>query len=174
MDFSIKSCTDKQLPEILNIFNDAIIHSTALYDYNIRTPEMIESWYDDKKKLNQPILGAFSSDNTLMGFASFGSFRPRPANKYTVEHSVYVHKNFRAKGIGKTLLKEIIKQAEQQNYHVLIGVIDTENKASIMLHEKEGFVLNGILKEVAYKFGKWLNVAFYQKTLKTPLNPNEL
>lgn len=174
MDFSIKSCTDKQLPEILDIFNDAIMHSTALYDYKIRTLEMIEDWYNDKQNLNQPIIGAFNSDNVLLGFASFGSFRPRPANKYTVEHSVYVHKYFRAKGIGKTLLNEIIIQAEKQNYHVLIGVIDTENKASIILHEKEGFELNGILKEVAFKFGKWLDVAFYQKTLKTPLNPDEL
>ncbi len=76
-------------------------------------------------------------------------------------------------GLGRILLQEIIKKAEEQNFHVLIGVIDAANEVSIKLHENEGFQLNGIIKEVGFKFGKWLDAAFYQLILKTPENPTD-
>ena len=169
----IKSCTEKQLPEILDIFNDAILNSTALYDYKVRTMETMHQWYNDKLAHNYPVLGAFDEAGMLLGFATYGMFRVRPAYKYTVEHSVYVRHDKRGKGIGKILLKEIIKKAEEQNFHVMVGVIDATNEVSIKLHEKEGFVHTGTMKEVGYKFGKWLDAAFYQLTLKSPENPNE-
>ena len=169
----LKPCTEKQLPEILAIFNDAILNSTALYDYKIRTMEIMYAWYDDKLAHDYPVIGAFDENDTLLGFGTFGMFRVRPAYKYTVEHSVYVRSDKRGLGIGKILLREIIKKAEQQDFHVLVGVIDASNEVSIKLHENEGFVLNGIIKEVGYKFGKWLDAAFYQLTLKTPVEPNE-
>ena len=169
----IKPCTEKQLSEILDIFNDAILHSTALYDYKIRTMETMHAWYADKVNHNYPIVGAFDENNLLLGFATYGMFRVRPAYKYTVEHSVYVRPDRRGEGIGKILLKEIIKKAEEQDFHVMVGVIDASNSVSLKLHENEGFVLTGVKKEVGYKFGKWLDAAFYQLTLKTPENPVE-
>lgn len=173
MNFQLKTCTEKQLPEILDIFNDAILNSTALYDYKIRTLEMMQAWYADKLNGNYPIIGAFDEHDTLLGFATYGMFRVRPAYKYTVEHSVYVRSDKRGFGLGKVLLREIIKKAEEQNFHVMMGVIDASNDVSIKLHENEGFVLIGIMKETGYKFEKWLDTAFYQLTLKTPENPNE-
>jgi phosphinothricin acetyltransferase len=98
-------------------------------------------------------------------------FRVQPAYKYTVEHSVYVRPDKRGLGTGKILLKEIIKKAAEQDFHNLIGVIDASNTISMKLHENEGFILTGIMKEVGYKFDKWLDAAFYQLTLKTPENP---
>ena len=169
----LKSCNEQQLPEILDIFNDAILNSTALYDYKIRTMDTMNAWYADKLIHNQPIIGAFDDNNVLLGFTSYGMFRVRPAYKYTVEHSVYVRSDKRGAGIGKMLLREIIKNAAAQNYHVMVGVIDSSNEISIKLHENEGFVLNGVWKEVGYKFGKWLDAAFYQLILKTPENPTE-
>ena len=77
------------------------------------------------------------------------------------------------KGIGTLLLREIVKIAQEQDYHVLVGGIDASNQESIRLHEKEGFVFNGIIREAGFKFGRWLDLAFYQLILKTPLNPNE-
>lgn len=174
MEFQLKDCTEKQLPEILAIFNEAILNSTALYDYKPRTLDMMYSWYADKQKGNYPVIGAFDQEGTLLGFMSYGVFRVRPAYKYTIEHSVYVRSDMRRKGIGKVLLKEIIKKAEEQNYHVLIGGIDASNSASIQLHEKEGFVSCGLIKQAGYKFGKWLDLAFYQLILKTPENPEEV
>ena len=126
-----------------------------------------------KKSHNSPIVGAFDKDGTLLGFATFGMFRVRPAYKYTVEHSVYVRPDKRGLGLGKVLLKEIIKKAEEQNFHVLVGVIDASNDVSIKLHESEGFKQTGIIKEVGFKFGKWLDAAFYQLILKTPENPSD-
>ena len=169
----IKPCTEKQLSEILDIFNDAILHSTALYDYKTRTMETMHAWYADKVNHNYPIVGAFDENNLLLGFATYGMFRVRPAYKYTVEHSVYVRPDRRGEGIGKILLKEIIKKAEEQDFHVMVGVIDASNSVSLKLHENEGFVLTGVMKEVGYKFGKWLDASFYQLTLKTPENPVE-
>ena len=169
----LKPCTEKQLPEILDIFNDAILNSTALYDYKTRTMETMNAWYEDKLKGNYPVIGVFDENDVLMGFATYGMFRVRPAYKYTVEHSVYVRPDKRGMGIGKLLLKEIIAQAIEQDYHVMVGVIDASNTVSLRLHENEGFVLTGIMKEVGYKFGKWLDAAFYQLKLKTPELPIE-
>lgn len=173
MEFELKPCTQEQLPEILAIFNDAILNSTALYDYKIRTIETMYAWYADKVQHNSPVIGAFDDNNTLLGFATYGMFRVRPAYKYTVEHSVYVRSDKRGIGLGKTLLREIINKAQEQDYHVMVGVIDASNEVSIQLHENEGFVLTGVMKEVGYKFGKWLDAAFYQLILKTPHNPME-
>ncbi len=169
----IRPCTEKQLAEILAIFNDAILNTTALYDYKTRTMETMYAWYDDKINNGYPVVGAFNDNGMLLGFATYGMFRVRPAYKYTVEHSVYVRADMRGKGIGKVLLKEIIRKAEGQNFHVMVGVIDASNEISLKLHENEGFVLTGIMKEVGYKFGQWLDAAFYQLILKTPSEPTE-
>lgn len=173
MNFILKPCTEKQLPEILEIYNHAILNTTALYDYKTRTMETMNVWYADKLQGNYPLIGAFDDHGTLLGFATYGMFRVRPAYKYTVEHSVYVRHDQRGLGIGKALLKEIIQKAVEQDYHVMMGVIDASNEVSIKLHEKEGFFLNGIVREAGYKFGKWLDVAFYQLILKTPAHPVE-
>lgn len=173
MEVQLKPCTEKQLPEILDIFNDAILNSTALYDYKVRTMETMNAWYADKLSHNSPVIGAFDENDLLLGFATYGMFRVRPAYKYTVEHSVYVRPDKRGQGLGKVLLREIVKKAEEQDFHVMVGVIDASNTVSIKLHENEGFVLSGIMKETGYKFGKWLDAAFYQLILKTPANPVE-
>ena len=167
----LRPCTEQQLPEILDLFNDAILNSTSLYDYKIRTLDMMVAWYADKQKGSFPIVGAFDENNTLLGFSTYGMFRVRPAYKYSIEHSVYVRADKRGQGLGKILLSEIIKKAEEQDFHIMVGVIDTSNTVSMKLHEQEGFVLTGIMKEVGYKFDKWLDAAFYQLTLKTPEHP---
>ena len=173
MEYQIKPVTEQQLPEILDIFNDAILNSTALYDYKTRTMDMMNTWYADKQKGNFPIIGAFDQNNILLGFSTYGMFRVRPAYKYSVEHSVYVRSDKRGNGIGKILLKEIIKKANEQNFHVMVAGIDASNTISILLHEKEGFEFCGFIKQSGYKFGKWLDLAFYQLILKTPANPVE-
>ena len=173
MEYIVKDCSEKQLPEILSIFNEAIVNSTALYDYKIRTMDMMTIWYSEKQKSNCPIIGIFDINENLLGFATYGQFRVRPAYKYTVEHSVYVRADMRGMGLGKILLRTIVTKAEEQNFHVLVGVIDALNTVSIKLHENEGFALCGIMKQVGYKFGGWLDAAFYQLILKTPYYPED-
>jgi len=109
---------------ILAIFNDAIVNSTALYDYKPRTMEHMATWFEVKAKGKYPVIGIENSDGELMAFGSYGTFRAHPAYKYSVEHSVYVDARFRRQGIGRRVMQEIITAAQGQDYHVLIGAID--------------------------------------------------
>lgn len=156
---------------ILAIFNDAIVNSTALYDYEPRTPESMVKWFEAKAHGNFPVIGVENDAGELLGFGSYGTFRAWPAYKYTIEHSLYVDNRFRGQGVGKALLAAIVKTAESQGYHVLVGGIDASNTASIRLHEKLGFTHCGTVKQSGFKFGRWLDLAFYQRILATPATP---
>jgi L-amino acid N-acyltransferase YncA len=155
---------------ILDILNEAIAHSTALYEYRPRTPEGMLAWFAEKAEGRFPIIGAVEGD-TLLGFATYGTFRARAAYKYTVEHSVYVHKDHRGRGIGTTLMRELIAAAREQQYHVLVGGIDIANAGSVSMHERLGFTYAGTVRQAAYKFGRWLDLGFYQLILETPEQP---
>lgn len=158
---------------ILDILNDAIVTSTALYDYEPRSVESMDAWFATKAAGNYPVIGAVTQDGELAGFASFGAFRNFPAYKYTLEHSVYVHRDYRGQGIGEVLLKAVIEAATIRGYHALIGAIDAENLASLKLHEKFGFERVATLPQVGFKFGRWLDLALVQLTLATPANPTD-
>ena len=165
-------CTRAHAPEILAIFNDAILHTTALYEYEPRTPEFMAAWFETKERAGLPVIGAFADDGALAGFASYGPFRAAfPAYRHTVEHSVYVHGAHRRQGIAQKLLAELIAQATTREVRVMIGVIDSANTASIALHEKLGFSRSGVLRGVGYKFGRWLDVDLLQLTLPGPATP---
>jgi phosphinothricin acetyltransferase len=166
-------CDTAYSDQILAILNDAIVNSTALYDYKLRSPEAMVSWFDAKAKGNFPVIGALGENGRLLGFGSYGVFRGWPAYKYSVEHSVYVAGEHRGKGIGKVLLQEIISSARSQNYHVLIGGIDSANTVSIRLHKKLGFKHAGTIRQVGFKFGRWLDLDFYQLILDTPTEPKD-
>jgi L-amino acid N-acyltransferase len=155
------------------IFNEAIVGSTALYDYKPRTIEMMSAWFDAKAKGKFPVIGIENNFGELMGFGSYGTFRAWPAYKYSVEHSVYVDARFRGQGLGKRLLQEVIAAAEGQGYHILVGVIDASNSVSIHLHERLGFSHCGTIRQAGFKFGRWLDVSFYQLILSTPAVPTD-
>jgi L-amino acid N-acyltransferase YncA len=164
-------CDNSWSQPILAILNDAILNTTALYDYRPRTLTMMTSWFEAKQRGNYPVIGAVTESGELMGFTSYGPFRAWPAYKYTVEHSVYVASAFRGQGIGKRLLQEIVTAARQQDYHVLVGGIDSQNAVSIRLHERLGFQHAGTIRQAGFKFGRWLDLAFYQLILDTPARP---
>jgi L-amino acid N-acyltransferase len=164
-------CDRSRATEILAILNEAIEHSTALYDYRSRTPAMMDSWFDAKEKGEYPVIGAIEDDGRLLGFASYGPFRNWPAYKYSVEHSVYVHKDSRGRGIGRLLLEAIIARARFQQYHNVIGGIDATNDVSIALHTRFGFQFCGRVQHAGFKFGRWLDLDFYQLILDTPAHP---
>jgi L-amino acid N-acyltransferase len=158
---------------IREILNEAIENSTALYDYQPRSKESMFDWFEAKRAGDFPVIGIESPAGELLGFGSFGTFRAWPAFKYSVEHSIYVHHEHRGQGLGEKLLIAIIDAAKEQQKHVIIGGIDSTNAASIALHEKHGFNKVGILPQVGFKFGRWLDMAFYQLTLETPQNPTD-
>ncbi len=158
---------------ILEILNDAIVSSTALYDYRPREPASMSGWFDAKRAGKFPVWGALDEAGALLGFASYGSFRAWPAYKYTVEHSVYVARGQRGQGIGKALMQRLIQSAIEQQLHALIGGIDAANASSIAFHQKLGFVHAGTIKEAGFKFGRWLDLGFYQLILPTPVAPSD-
>ena len=165
-------CThDAHAGAILDIFNDAIVTSTALYDYQPRTLASMTGWFNAKEAGGFPVIGAVDDAGTLLGFASYGTFRAWPAYKYTVEHSVYVHKSQRGRGIGEALMRQLIATAQQRDVHVLVGAIDMANRGSIALHERLGFTHAGTINEAGFKFGRWLDVGFWQLRLDTPRQP---
>lgn len=166
-------CSEKESEQILNILNDAILNTTAIYDYKPRAIESMGHWFEAKKRGQFPVVGAFDEANKLLGFGTYGSFRNWAAYKYSVEHSVYVKAAERRKGLGRLILEELIRLAEVQNIHTMVAGIDSENKVSISLHEKLGFQYSGTIKQAGYKFGKWLDLVFLQKLLVTPLYPTE-
>lgn len=158
-DYQITDC-----PAILDIINDAILNSTALYDYNVRTLYTQEAIFEEKIQKGFPVIVA-EMNGEVVGFGYYSEFRFREAYKFTVEHSVYANKNCIGKGIGKLLLTELIERAKQQNLHTMIGVIDSENTNSIDFHKKFGFEEVGFIKESGFKFNRWLHSVFVQKIL---------
>jgi phosphinothricin acetyltransferase len=158
---------------ILAILNDVIETSTALFDYRPRSPESMVDWFRLKRVHGYPVLGATDDAGALLGFATYGPFRPWPAYKYSIEHSVYVHRDRRGQGVGRTLLTRLVELAEQRQFHSMIAGIDAANAASCSLHETLGFVQVGRIRDAGFKFGRWLDLLFYQRVLATPAEPRD-
>lgn len=168
----IVHCThERHAAAILEIFNEAIETSTALYDYARRPPASMVRWFDAKRAGGFPVIGVEDAAGTLLGFGSYGTFRDWPAYKYTVEHSVYVHKDHRRRGLGRIVMQALMAAARERDVHAMIGAIDATNTGSIALHERLGFQHVGTLPQVGFKFGRWLDLVFYQLLLETPDNP---
>jgi phosphinothricin acetyltransferase len=173
MDFQIVSCQpDAHATAVRDIFNDAIANTTALYDYHPRSLETVMKWFGAKARDGYPVLAAVK-DGDLLGFASYGSFRAWPAYQYTVEHSLYVQRDRRRTGVGRALLAAVVDHATVRGFRTVIGGIDADNAASIALHVAQGFVHAGTIRDAGYKFGRWLDLAFYQKLLPGPERPTE-
>ncbi len=166
----IREAGEKDLESILEIYNDAILNTTAVYTYKIQTLEERKKWYEKKKQEGYPVM-VFKENGRTVGFASFGPFRDWPAYKYTIEHSVYVHRDYRNQGIATMLMKEIIKIADEKEYATIVAGIDAANEGSIKIHEKLGFEYSGKITKAGFKFGKWLDLAFYQLNLPGPEIP---
>jgi phosphinothricin acetyltransferase len=171
-DHTVVQCSvERHADAILAIFNEAILNSTALYDYEPRAPQSMVRWFEAKRAGGFPVIGFEDGDGVLLAFGSYGTFRAWPAYKYTVEHSVYVHKDHRGRGLGRAVMRELIAAARRNDVHAMIGGIDAANAGSIALHEQLGFRHAGTLPQVGFKFGCWLDLAFYQLLLDTPAHP---
>jgi L-amino acid N-acyltransferase YncA len=170
---TIRLANENDLPQLLIIYNDIIINTTAVYQYEPHTFEMRKAWYDAKVKDGIPVFVA-EENNVIIGFSTFGPFRAWQAYKYTIENSVYVAATQRGKGIGRLLLEPLIKTAKEKNMHAIIAGIDATNEASLKLHTSFGFEEVAHFKQVGYKFSRWLDLKFLELILETPQHPDEL
>jgi len=165
MSVLIRQATIEDMPSVLEIVNHEILYSTSIWDYEIRTLEQQNAIFNEKQYKNFPFIVAEKNEK-IVGFGTYGTFRFKEGYKFTVEHSVYVHKDFIGNGIGKLLLTEIISLAKIQKMHTMIGVVDAENVGSISFHERAGFTKTGHIKETGFKFGRWLDSVFMQLILE--------
>jgi L-amino acid N-acyltransferase YncA len=168
----VRCSEDLHARAILEILNEAIVSSTALYDYKPRPFESMSTWFKAKDAGRYPVIGALQGGE-LLGFASYGGFRAWPAYKYSIEHSVYVHKDHRGRGIGAALMRGLIELAKEQGYHCMVGGIDIANAGSIAMHERLGFRHAGTIRHAGFKFGRWLDLGFWQLLLETPSSPRD-
>jgi len=172
MDTLIRKATEQDLPAILDIYNDAILHTTAVYNYEPHTLDMRKEWWRQKQLGNFPVWVAERS-GAVAGFSTYGPFRMWAAYKYTAEVSVYIAPGYRRLGIAKLLYASLLQSAKEQQLHTLVAGIDAANDSSIRLHEHFGFVPVAHFREVGFKFGRWLDLVFMQLILPTPDHPAE-
>ena len=172
MEPLIRPAMVDDLPAILGIYNDVILNSTAAYVYEPHTLEMRRQWFDEHKAYGWPVIVAVR-DGEVVGFGCIGSFRTRPGYKYTGEHTVHVHPAHRGQGVGRTMLTALIEEARRLELRTLVSGIDAENEVSIRLHASLGFVECARMKDVAWKFGRWLDLVLMQLLLEGPTHPTQ-
>ena len=161
VEIIIREATENDLLKMMEIFNDIIVNTTAVWDYMPHTLEMRKQWFADKQKLGYPVFVATENEK-IVGFSTFGHFRAWAGYRFTVENSIYVESDCRGRGIGKLLLPPLIETAKKLKLHAMVAGIDASNEVSIALHKKFGFEEVAHFKQVGYKFDRWLDLKFLE------------
>lgn len=158
----IRNATMEDTEAIRAIYNHAVVHTTAVFDYAPREPAAQRAWMQAKAEQNLPVLVAERED-CVIGYSSYGPYRPWPAYLYSVENSVYVAPEHHGLGVGKALLGPLLEIAKARGVHTVIAGITAGNEASLRLHRAYGFESAGTVREAGWKFDRWLDVIFLQK-----------
>lgn len=164
MTLTIRHAGEADLPAILAIYNDAVQNTLAIWNETLVDLENRRQWLDMRNLDGFPVLVA-ERDSRVLGYASYGAFRPFDGYRHTAELSVYVATDARGGGIGRALLAELVEEARERKVHVLVAGIEAGNAASVALHKSLGFEDCGTLKQVGWKFDRWLDLLFMQKIL---------
>lgn len=162
---TIRAARESDLPRILDIYNEAILNTTAVYDYTAHTLPMRQAWFAAKQADGFPVLVA-ELEGQVAGFASLGTFRSWDAYRYTAENSLYVASPYRGQGVGQLLLTHLLATAQEMNLHAIVAGIDADNQVSLHLHRKYGFQEVAHFRQVGYKFDRWLDLKFMQLILE--------
>ena len=160
----IRAATAADLGGLTAIYNEVVANSTAIYSSQPVTLADRQQWWSARTAQGYPVLVAADASGVL-GFASFGDFRAWPGYRFTVEHSVHVRADCRGRGTGSALLQALLPRASACGKHMMIAGVDAANAASIRFHERLGFTQAGCLREVGYKFNRWLDLVFLQRRL---------
>ena len=161
---TIRQAAADDLSAITEIYNEAILKTVATFDTRPKTPEELEEWFSAHDH-EHPLLVA-ELESRVLGWASLTEWSDRCAYSNTAELSFYVKEEHQGKGVGRSLLKAIVQGAEEAGIHTIIARITEGNRASIRLHEDEGFQHIGIMREVGRKFGRLLDVHLLQKIFR--------
>ena len=161
----IRDAAEADLPALRDIFNDAVLNTTAIWMDNVVDLANRQAWFAARAQQGYPILVAENADGEVVGYASFCDWRPFDGFCHTVEHSVYIRADQRGKGLGPQLLTALIERAKACDKHVMVAAIESGNAASIGLHQRLGFAITGQMPQVGRKFGRWLDLTFMQLIL---------
>jgi phosphinothricin acetyltransferase len=161
----VRAAVREDLSAILAIYNDAVLTTTATYDYEPRTLEQRILWFEDHQGSGLPVYVAVTDRGVVAGWSALNRYHDRPGFRFTAENSVYVHADYRGQGIAGKLLTPLLQRAGDLGLRAVIAGIDAENEASLRLHARHGFVQVGRFPNVGYKFGRWLDVVYMQYTL---------
>ena len=161
----IRDAIESDAQGIMEIYNDAVINTTAIWNDVTVDVENRRNWMRERQRLGYPVLVAVDDDGQVRGYASFGDWRTFDGYRHTVEHSVYVRQSARRSGTASALLSALVPRARALGKHVMVGAIEAGNQASIGLHLKLGFERAGTMTEVGTKFGRWLDLAWLQLKL---------
>lgn len=167
LPIDIRPATFGDLPGIRDIYNDAVLHTTATYDVEPETLGDRLRWFEKHLAADLPVFVAVERRRKprVVGWSAVSEFRSRIGYRYTVENSVYVAADRRGRGIGGRLLGPLIDATRDRGYHAIVAGIDSESEASIRLHAAFGFEQVARFREVGYKFGRWLDVIFMELLL---------
>ena len=166
----IRAAQPDDAAAIADIYNHAVLHTTAIWNDTTVDVANRMQWIAARQAAGFPVLVAVESQGVI-GYASYGDWRPWDGYRHTVEHSVYVDRNGRGKGVGGLLMVALIERAREQGKHMMSAGIESENSASIALHNKLGFSDSGRLNQVGCKFGRWLDLTFMQLKLDAREQP---
>jgi phosphinothricin acetyltransferase len=158
---TIRTAQNEDLEDITEIYNYAILKTTATFDTEPKTVEQQRPWFDEHGS-NNPLLVA-ELDSVIVGWASLSKYSDRCAYSDTTEISLYVKEEYQGKQIGKKLMEKILDEGQAAGYHAVIARIAEGNEVSVHLHESFGFEHVGIMKEVGKKFGRLLDIYLMEK-----------
>jgi len=160
----IRPAVEADLPAILAIYNDAVLNTTAIWNWDTVDLANRRAWFAARRAQNYPVLVADEGQGAI-AYASFGDWRPFDGYRHSVEHSVYVGPAAQRRGLGSALLEALIGEARRLGKHVILGGIDATNEPSLALHRRHGFTETARMPQVGQKFGRWLDLVFMQKQL---------
>ena len=157
----IRKAEQKDLPELLAIYNHEVVNSVANLDLTPRTLDEWQVWFDHHNVENHPLYVA-EIEGRVAGYVSLSSYREKEAFRSTVELSVYVAPEYRKRGVASDMMAFILDEARaDERTHTVISVISATNEPSILLHKKFGFSYCGTIPEVGMKFEKYLDIVNY-------------
>ena len=160
----IRDATDADLDAILEIHNDAILNSPAIWDVETVDRAEREQWLHERTSVGHPVL-VVEDDGAVVGYATYAPWRWKYGYRNTVEDSIYLAASHQGRGIGRTLLTQLIDHARTAGHHVMLADIESSNAASISLHKSLGFEEVARLDEIGRKFDRWLDLSILRLAL---------
>lgn len=160
----IRKATEHDLSAIKDIYNYAVLNTTATYDINPRDDKYFANMLSEHT--GKYLLAVYEDNGDIIGYVALSQFSRRDAYDITAELSVYVKADCQNKHIGTQLMEYALSYAQTENrFLTIVSLITSDNEHSIYLHKKFGFEFGGKIKNAGFKFGRLLGVDIYYKNL---------